>query len=45
MDRNYVVTGEAASGWIRVELAEDGRLWDVVLDPRVTSLPVSELRN
>ncbi|MBB2945697.1 hypothetical protein FB565_005455 [Actinoplanes lutulentus] len=45
MDANYVVTGEAAGGWIRVELAEDGRLWDLALDPRVTSLPVSELRD
>ncbi|WP_433827592.1 hypothetical protein ACQP2E_37030 [Actinoplanes sp. CA-015351] len=45
MDANYVVAGEAAGGWIRVELTEDGRLWDLFLDPGVTALPVSELRD
>jgi hypothetical protein len=33
-------TGE----WVRVEVDEDGRVCDVVLDPRVTSLSVDELR-
>ncbi|MEU4691749.1 hypothetical protein [Actinoplanes sp. NPDC023714] len=45
MDGLYVVAGEAAGGWIRVELASDGRLWDLVLDPQVASLPVEDLRD
>ncbi|WP_229067763.1 YbaB/EbfC family nucleoid-associated protein [Actinoplanes sp. DH11] len=45
MDGNYVVTGESAGGWIRVELGGDGRLWDLVLDPRVTSLHTEQLRD
>ncbi|BBH65123.1 hypothetical protein ACTI_18080 [Actinoplanes sp. OR16] len=45
MDGLYVVAGEAAGGRIRVELASDGRLWDLVLDPQVASLPVEDLRD
>ncbi|MFC7530398.1 YbaB/EbfC family nucleoid-associated protein [Actinoplanes sp. GCM10030250] len=36
--------GTAADGRIRVELDGDGRLADLNLDPRVTHLPVDELR-
>ena len=44
VNRSYGVAGEAADGRIRVELDADGRLWDLTLDPRVTALPVDELR-
>ncbi|GAA4600859.1 DNA-binding protein YbaB [Actinoplanes octamycinicus] len=36
--------GEAADGRVRVELADDGRLSDLYLDPRVAYLPLEELR-
>ena len=36
--------GDALEGRVRIELDDDGRLWDLTLDPRVTQLPVSELR-
>jgi hypothetical protein len=36
--------GEAADGRVRVELDDDGRLYDLYLDPRVAYLPVEELR-
>ncbi|MEV6306282.1 hypothetical protein AB0M02_43210 [Actinoplanes sp. NPDC051861] len=36
--------GDALDGRVRIELGDDGRLWDLTLDPRVTQLPVSELR-
>jgi DNA-binding protein YbaB len=45
MDGLYVVAGEAAGGWIRIELASDGRLWDLLLDPQVTTLPAEDLRH
>ncbi|MEU8237316.1 hypothetical protein [Actinoplanes missouriensis] len=45
MDTNYIVSGEAAGGWIRVELASDGRLWDLILDPRVTAMTAQDLRS
>jgi hypothetical protein len=31
-------------GWVHVELDQDGRLEELVLDPRVTQLSVDELR-
>ncbi|GAA1597872.1 hypothetical protein [Actinoplanes couchii] len=37
-------TGEGADGLVRIELDGAGRLWDVVLDPEVTALPVDQLR-
>jgi DNA-binding protein YbaB len=36
--------GEGADGLVRIELDGAGRLWDVVLDPRVTELTADELR-
>jgi len=36
--------GEGADGLVRIELDGDGRLWDVVLHPQVTELPVDEVR-
>lgn len=45
MDGDYVVAGEAAGGWVRVELTGDGRLRDLVLDDRVTSLRPDDLRD
>ena len=42
---NYIAAaGEGAGGLVRIELDGDGRLWDVVLDPRITELPADELR-
>ena len=42
---DYIASaGEGADGLVRVELDGDGRLWDVILDPQVTGLPVDELR-
>jgi DNA-binding protein YbaB len=42
---NYIAAaGEGAGGLVRIELDGDGRLWDVVLDPQITELPVDELR-
>ncbi len=37
--------GEAADGRVRVELDDDGRLADLYLDPRVSYLPLEELRD
>jgi DNA-binding protein YbaB len=37
-------SGEAADGRVWVELDEDGRLVDLYLDPRVSYLPLEELR-
>ncbi len=36
--------GEAADGRVWVELDSDGRLTDLYLDPRVSYLPLEELR-
>ncbi|GAA4933291.1 hypothetical protein [Actinoplanes utahensis] len=44
-ETDYIAsTGEGADGLVRIELDGAGRLWDVVLDPQVTALPVDELR-
>jgi DNA-binding protein YbaB len=37
--------GEAADGRVRVELDDDGRLFDLYLDPRVAYLALEELRD
>ncbi|MEU4618455.1 hypothetical protein AB0G04_00555 [Actinoplanes sp. NPDC023801] len=42
---DYIASaGEGADGLVRIELDGAGRLWDVVLDPRVTDLNADELR-
>ena len=42
---NYIAAaGEGADGLVRIELDGDGRLWDVVLDPRIAELTVADLR-
>ncbi|MDI6104999.1 hypothetical protein QLQ12_41085 [Actinoplanes sp. NEAU-A12] len=42
---NYIASaGEDADGLVRIELDGDGRLWDVVLDPQITSLSADALR-
>lgn len=38
------IAGEAADGRVWVELDTDGRLTDLYLDPRVSYLPLDELR-
>src|SRR5690349_19040431 len=38
------VSGEAADGRVWVELDAEGRLTDLYLDPRVSYLPLEELR-
>jgi hypothetical protein len=43
-DYSNFSSGEAADGRVRVELDEDGRLADLHLDPRVSYLPLEELR-
>lgn len=37
------VVGEAARGWVRVQLDADGRCGDVVLDPRALDLSTVQL--
>jgi DNA-binding protein YbaB len=38
------VVAEAAGGRIQVELDSDGRLWDLVIDPRAMTLTAEEFR-
>jgi len=43
-DTSGFVSGEAAAGRVWVELDSAGRLTDLYLDPRVTSMPLEDLR-